>query len=968
MSKVLQYIEIDADYCSLTFGVAPCTAGTQNKLLLHLDGADASTAIVDSSGNARPNATVFGNAQLDTAFAKFGTASLLLDGTGDYLEFPASEDWNFYGDDFTIDWWERRTNIVGARPALGRDNVNITQGWVAGYCDGTNNLFFAGNGGGTWNIVNGLSMGAVELNAWHHFAVSRQGNTFRTFRDGALVGTATSPSHFLAYATPVSIGARNQGAGVPPFQGNIDEVRILKGFAAFTASFPVPTTPGDKLSGTGKCFNTIATCQDRPNFTNAPATLRFAFPTDYLPADIECIPNLKSVSFEPAVISLGKDLGQRATLTASFEDHRHSDTGAGGDKYLADRSYDPYLQGTFWGKFAARQPFMRGRRLRWITGTLGQTLAEMETRHYLIDSISGPSNDAVFKVIAKDLLKLADGDRALAPAVSPGFLVADMTAAQGSFTISAGAGASYPANGYVAIGGTEIVSFNRSVDVFTITRGHFNTPPTTHSAQDRVQLVLRYSGIAPDIIIADLLENYADVDPAYIPADDWRAEIASHLNRVYTGTIAQPTAVNELISELIEQAGLSLWWDDRNQEIGLLVLRGLLYTNDLFSDNNMVGDTLDIAEQPDKRLSQIHTYFGQINPLTSLTDKANFRSASIIKDAQTESDYGSPAIREIFSRWIPALGRTVADRLGAILIGRFKHPPRKISFSVLRNSTDEIVLANGYQVQGWPLQLDTGAPETVNVQVTRLRPSPDMIQVETEEVLFTAPVEDLSTRRIIVDANINNIDLRAAHDSLFPAPIAGNIVVYTINPGVLVGSNHSSWPSIWVGSRPAGVGVVIHIAGRVQGAGGQGGHAGYSPPLAGTRGGDAIYTRFPIYLSNVGELWSGGGGGGAGGRIAGTPFATLAGCGGAGTIGGQPGGNDYGNIATAGTATAGGTAIYRASGGGPGSNGEGFVANGGAAGFIVNGYTNYVTPGTWDGTAFTPGPLGGSIAGPGGEG
>jgi hypothetical protein len=89
-------------------------------------------------------------------------------------------------------------------------------------------------------------------------------------------------------------------------------------------------------------------------------------------------------------MSLGSSLGTRASLTIIFRDHPHSDTGPGGDKYLASRSYDPFSQGTFWGKFRARQPFLRGQALRWITGTgRPDDLADMETRHFIIDRPTG---------------------------------------------------------------------------------------------------------------------------------------------------------------------------------------------------------------------------------------------------------------------------------------------------------------------------------------------------------------------------------------------------------------------------------------------------------------------------------------------------------------------------------------------------------------------------------------------------
>ena len=53
-------------------------------LLLHGDGANGSTTIVDSSPTPK-TVTAFGDAQISTAQSKFGGASIAFDGTGDYL-------------------------------------------------------------------------------------------------------------------------------------------------------------------------------------------------------------------------------------------------------------------------------------------------------------------------------------------------------------------------------------------------------------------------------------------------------------------------------------------------------------------------------------------------------------------------------------------------------------------------------------------------------------------------------------------------------------------------------------------------------------------------------------------------------------------------------------------------------------------------------------------------------------------
>ncbi|HEV7284387.1 MAG TPA: hypothetical protein VGN75_05980, partial [Kaistia sp.] len=267
---------------------------------------------------------------------------------------------------------------------------------------------------------------------------------------------------------------------------DLDYCSLTYGVGACTASIPA--------TGPRKCMNTLKTCQVRTKFVNAPITMRFAQPADYLPRDIEAIPSINGVSFTPGTVSLGEDLGQRATLTVSFGDHRWSDAAPGFDKYLAERGYDAFARGTFWGKFRARHPYLRGRAIRLIRGVVGQALADMETRHYILESFTGPTPDGIYTLTAKDVLKLADGDRAQAPKLSNGFLVSGITAVATTATLSpSGVGnAEYPASGYVAIGGKEICGFTRSADTLTLTRAQYGTTAAAHDAQDRAQLVLRY--------------------------------------------------------------------------------------------------------------------------------------------------------------------------------------------------------------------------------------------------------------------------------------------------------------------------------------------------------------------------------------------------------------------------------------------------------------------------------------------
>jgi hypothetical protein len=77
-------------------------------VLLHMNGSDASTTFTDNAfGGLGHTWTANGNAQIDTAQSKFGGASGLFDGNGDYISTPDSDDFFFSAGDFTFDTWVR---------------------------------------------------------------------------------------------------------------------------------------------------------------------------------------------------------------------------------------------------------------------------------------------------------------------------------------------------------------------------------------------------------------------------------------------------------------------------------------------------------------------------------------------------------------------------------------------------------------------------------------------------------------------------------------------------------------------------------------------------------------------------------------------------------------------------------------------------------------------------------------------
>lgn len=478
--------------------------------------------------------------------------------------------------------------------------------------------------------------------------------------------------------------------------------------------------------------------------------------------------------------------------------------------------------------------------------------------------------------------------------------------------------------------------YQTSSNILALVRGQLGTAAINHDAGDRAQLVLRYVGEDVADIIRDLLVTYAGVPDSYIPLATWKTETANFLNRVFTADVAEPVGVNTLVAELVEDGALSVWWDDVARLLRLRVLRQIATDAARFDADSYLAGSFSSAEQPNSRVSQIWRYFAKRNPLEGQEDAENYRSVAAKVDLQAETDYGSSAIHKIFSRWIPFGGRTVADRANALYLSRFRDPPRRFKLATFRGGGLAVPqLGQGYRIAGLGLQDGTGAAVDAPIQITRLNPGEARFEIEAEEMLV-APIEeaDLINRVIVIDANAFNIDLRALHDSLYPAPTdddvgtAGVNLTCYVESGVIVASAEAASAAFVVGDWPVGFPITLVVNGRIQGAGGDGGRS--HGVNNGEPGGTALYTRVDIDLEvGAGQVWGGGGGGGRGATKV-TQNEVRNGSGGGGGAGQTPGSggvqsfNPDGGEAEPGqpgTMTAGGNGGAAVNGGYAGGNG-----------------------------------------------
>jgi hypothetical protein len=197
-----------------------------------IDGKSAGWEIPED--RAGKTVSVNGDAKLNTAQKKFGTASLALDGTGDYLTVASQPDFSFGTGDFCIEAFVYPTTTGTYRTLFDlRSSAGDTGGIILGLSD-INALYFYYNGNYRVGPV-----GSVPTNSWSHIALARVGGNTKAFINGVQVGSTYADTN--NYATrPVRIGADPNGNFT--FTGYVDEVRISKGVGRYPSDFTAPTT------------------------------------------------------------------------------------------------------------------------------------------------------------------------------------------------------------------------------------------------------------------------------------------------------------------------------------------------------------------------------------------------------------------------------------------------------------------------------------------------------------------------------------------------------------------------------------------------------------------------------------------------------------------------------------------------------------------------------------------------------
>lgn len=198
------------------------------------------TTVTDSSGNGR-NGTITGSATWSTSVpskqmrtTQDFTHSLRFDGSGHYVDFGDADDFSLTGD-FSLGVWIKPSDPQAGATTQGimAKRTNSTNVEFLLYYARTNKTlhFAVYDSGGSPTFVLASSADRITDNQWSQLTVTRSGNDFKMYLNGAVIDTGSSTKVISNTASNLYLGIQGGDLTGNVWRGLMSTAFILKGTA-----------------------------------------------------------------------------------------------------------------------------------------------------------------------------------------------------------------------------------------------------------------------------------------------------------------------------------------------------------------------------------------------------------------------------------------------------------------------------------------------------------------------------------------------------------------------------------------------------------------------------------------------------------------------------------------------------------------------------------------------------------------
>lgn len=214
---------------------APVTAITNTQLLLNM-----------TNGGIFDNSTVNdletgGSAQISTSVVKYGTGSMSFNGTNSYLYAINNTALQFATGDYTVEFWAYVSSFSTTPVYTDFRTSNGATGGAIQISATTGGIINVYGGSSTATLL--VTAGsALTTSTWYHVALTRASGATKLFINGTQSGS-TYASDTTSYGLGALWIGSNAGGGGNYLNGYLDDIRVTKGYARYTANFTPPGGP-----------------------------------------------------------------------------------------------------------------------------------------------------------------------------------------------------------------------------------------------------------------------------------------------------------------------------------------------------------------------------------------------------------------------------------------------------------------------------------------------------------------------------------------------------------------------------------------------------------------------------------------------------------------------------------------------------------------------------------------------------